>query len=133
MRTFPVAGLLLALTLLVTGCISREAANPPPAPGQGALASRYDAAIAISNTASKDDALKRLAVDAGEAADGEIARKAVAAISSSSVKDAAASKAALKLAKAGLGDDANAVARLITNTSVRDQTLAKLAKGEFGE
>ncbi len=97
------------------------------------LASRLDAAKAISNTTMHDEALAQLAVDAATSGDVEVAKQSVNIISNSLIHDQAAQKAALLLAKAGKGDGAVLVARLISNSNIQNETLAKIAKGEFGQ
>jgi hypothetical protein len=135
MRSILLSWLVVVMAVLLAGCGTHD--GPPrggvEAWGNGAFASRVDAAKAIDNSAVRDEALSKLAIEAATGNDGESAKKAVEAITNTARKDEAASKAALKLAKAGLGDEANAIALLIVNSAVRDQALAKIAKGELGD
>jgi hypothetical protein len=119
---------LLTVTLLLAGC--NNSVSDGPAVG-GDFAGRLAAAKAINDTSSRDNALRKLAADAGAHGEGDFAKQAVNAISNSSTKDDAASKAALRLAKAGKGDAATVVAKLINNSSTRDEVLGKLAKGDY--
>jgi hypothetical protein len=128
MQVTSIGFVVVGLSVMLTGCGSREAPWEP-----GGFGSRLDAAKAINNSATRDEALRQVAIDAAASEDGDTARKAVEAINNSATKDAAASRAALRLAKVGRGDDANAVARLIGNSALRDSTLAKIAKGDFGD
>jgi len=134
MRSSSLSWLVVWASVLLTGCGPRqgEEAADRVTPGNANFGSRLDAAKAIGNTATRDEALSRVARDAAAGGDAETAKKAVEAVGNSAKKDEAGSEAALALGKAGRVAEANAVARLIGNSSARDQTLAKIAKGEFG-
>jgi hypothetical protein len=121
---------LSAATLFfICGC--RDSSDAPG--GGGDFQGRLAAAKAISNSAAKDEALSKLAVDAGTHGEGDIVKQAIGAMNNSASKDNAAQKSALRLAKAGKGEDATDVAKMISNTAARDQTLAKLAKGDLSD
>src|SRR5262245_5414381 len=131
MRTISIAVTFVCLAVISsTGCPSSK---PPGPSGAESLAGRLDAAKAITNSTTRDDALAKLATDAAAGGDAAIVKKALGEIHLTTKKDEAAAKAALKLAKEGNVDDANAVARMISITTTKDKTLEKIAKGEFGE
>src|ERR1051326_6190256 len=134
MRLSGLSSLLMIGVLCCCGCGSNEtpSATPTDGPGQANFAGRLEAADAITNVATKDAALLKLAQDAAAAKNIGLAKKAVDAITNTVTKDNAAGKAALTLGKLGMGKEALAVAQSITNSVTRDGVLAKLAKGEFG-
>jgi len=118
---------ILAIPLLLAlGCNSSSNSG-----GDSPFASRYDAANAIQITNERDAAFAKLAVDAGEAGDGDIVKKCIKAIQVVNTKDDAAYNAALKLAKSGNGPAATEVAKLIQITTKRDAALSKIAKGDY--
>ena len=117
------AAVLFGVALLV-GCDGGPTAGPADQPFEG----RLKAALAVSNSSTRDEALAAVATDAAQAGAGYTVRKAVGAIANSSTKDKTASACAVKLVEVGQADAANDVAGLIANSSTRDQTLARIAK-----
>lgn len=135
----PLRFLAGALSLfLVAGCQREEpgqsAAPVPPAKRLPAASSRefevrLTAALEIASLSSRDEALGKLAADAGAAGESAVTSRAIREIASPSARDRYAAAAALWLARAGKSDGALEVARLIASLGVRDETLKQIATG----
>lgn len=110
----------------LAGCESR----PAPVSTNTQLQARLDAALGISHTASRDEALAAVANDAARAGEGEIVRTAIQGISNTSTADQAAATSARELARRGAPAFATDVAKLIQHSSTRDEVLHDIAKGE---
>lgn len=121
------------LLSLAAGCGDKAdpPASSPGAPAQqseSSSAGRLAAALAISDTIKRDNALGAVADFAGQAGDAEAVKMAVLQIRDTIKRDHAADSAALALAKAGKRTDAATVARMMGDTVKRDNTLSKLAE-----
>jgi len=92
------------------------------------LAGRLAAAEGISSVIERDKALAAVALDAGHAANGEVAQQAVAAISSQIARDQSAAETAKALADIGQYSAATKLAENISSVIERDKMLAAIAK-----
>jgi predicted Ser/Thr protein kinase len=92
------------------------------------LASRLEAAINIENPTGRDQALARIAIDAGKAGEADLAWQTVNQMQNVTARDSTIHQAALLLSKHGLPKPALDMARQINNVSERDQTLSELAQ-----
>src|SRR5687768_6053304 len=89
MRSIAFAGLVVSLSVVGAGCGSDK---PDKSQFGGSsdpnvFASRLEAARAIGDNTTRDDALAKVAVDAAASSAAEVARNAIAAISNSAKKD----------------------------------------------
>lgn len=119
-RLAPLSVCVAVLLCVAAGCSKRTVMSP----SEGRLA----AALAISDTIKRDNALGAVADFAGQAGDAETVKKAVLKMGDSIKRDNAADLAAQALAKAGKRTDAAAVARMMGDAVKRDNTLSKLAE-----
>ena len=94
------------------------------------LNKRLQDAAALSNTQERDDSLKVVALEAAEAGNAAVVKKAIAGIKTITTIDQAASECALKLAHAGQRDVAEEVAKMISTATGRDSILKKLSHME---
>jgi len=129
-KTFALAGLLAAVALVNTGCVyhERHVSGPPTEPTP--LATRLQAARAITFMNQRDEALGSVARDAAQAGNVAITKEALQGMTFMLRHDAAAEDCALKLSDAGHGSAAVEVAKLITFMNKRDAVLKKLAMGQ---
>jgi hypothetical protein len=74
--------------------------------------------------------MAKLAGDAAEAGQGDLAKTCVTAIGDPLLRNATARECALKLAKAGQEPIALELARLLSDPLQRNEVFAKLAMGE---
>ena len=121
----------LGLAIAAVGC-DVGSKPQPPVRSDTPLGARLAAALAMTNVTQRDEALAKLADDAGTEGDGEVVKQALANMTNITKRDDAASASALKLAKAKNAGDATEVAKTINNITKRDAVLAKLAKGDTG-
>ncbi len=123
--------MLAGVLLMISSCNCGRTADAGTDEGEtkAGYMDRYEAANAISNSTTKDEALAAVAVDAAKGGDGEVVKKSVQSISNSAANDTAASTAAVALANVGKGKEAREVAQMIHNSAKKDDTLAKIAKG----
>jgi hypothetical protein len=125
--------------LLLAGCESRlitEADTPPPpvvvpaaAVDDDQFAARLEAARGISNSFTRDEALKSLAMKAAAAGQGKVARACLAELCNSFTRDETAARCARALARCGQGHAAVEIAGLIGNSYQRDEVLTRMAAG----
>jgi len=113
------------------GCDEPKAPHVNAATGQ--LAGRLSAAKGITDMGQRNEALAKLARDAAEAGDGDIANQAITSITDMDVRNKVAYSAALQLAKAGKTDLATTTATHITDMDLRNKVLSKIAKGDTSE
>ena len=116
----------LLCVILVAGVAGSGGCDREDSPG--ALADRVEAALAISNSPQKDQALQQVAEDAAEAGEGEIVRKALSGMNNGPQRDQAAQQCAHSLAKAGRRSEAVEIAKMIANSPQRDQLLQQLSQ-----
>ncbi len=90
------------------------------------LSARFEAAILISNTNDRDEALATLTKDAASAGEADLIRQFISMISNSETQGEAAHDAAIMLAKRGQMKQATAIAQTISEGHIRDQTLSEL-------
>ena len=103
---FPV---VLPSVLLATfmGCGESSSQPEQTAPATSSdFSARLKAGQGITDSNQKNDALSKLAKDAGQAGESEVVKEAVKGISQSDVKNPTASKAAISLAEANEGEAA---------------------------
>ena len=116
---------LLLVPFLVAGCFLKP--KQPQSAEQ--LKGRLDAASTMTNVAQRDDALSTIALDAADAGEGDIVKKALEGMSNVSKKNDTAYDAALKLSERGKTPAAVEVAKMISNTAKQNEALSKIAKG----
>jgi hypothetical protein len=106
----------------------------PAAPAvrdKASLPGRLAAAKALTSPHQRQEALARLAVDAAELGDAEIARGCIDQITSPARKQEVVYKSALGLAKANKAEDAVALAGTLTSPAQRQQALSRIANGDY--
>jgi hypothetical protein len=141
MRLLTGCSLCVGISLFALGCQRREDTRPQPhnqssasssdrAADDSNLAARFDAASSMNNVALKDEALVKLAENASNSGNGDIAKKSIDGIQNVALHDEAAYNSALLLAKSGTTKVAVAIAQSINNVAKRDEALAKIAKGD---
>lgn len=91
---------------------------------------RFEAAIAITDTKSRDSALQEVAEFSAERNQVDVVRKALDRITNTSDRDAATARAALGLTRTGNTPAAMEMAGRIIDATQRDTALAKIAKGQ---
>jgi hypothetical protein len=123
MNHLALSSCLAALIVFAIGC--GKIVDEPATPLKGKL----DAALSIRESSLRDDALAKVAQEAGAAGEVAVAKKAIAEIRESVKRDDAAAVCALKLAEQGRTSEATEIANQIRESVKRDATLAKIAKG----
>ncbi len=133
MRLF---ALLTILIVFACGCggrggrsVKTEGGDANAAADSENFAGRLEAAKAIHDSNKRDAALAKVALDAAEAGEGEIAKEAVKTMYSNNAKDDACYNAAVALARVGKGKEAKAVADLMFSTNRKDEAMTKIAGG----
>jgi hypothetical protein len=124
---------ILASALLLFGCGEPSEKGATETALSGRFAARFEAAKAIVNVTTRDEALAGLALEAAKAGDGPTVKACIQEIKITPNRDEAAYNGAMQLAKAGHPDAATAVAKLILVVPRRDEALSKLAKGDLGK
>ncbi len=123
----------LAAVCLMAGCVSVKSERKircrhnNPEKKKDYWSSRMSAASKMKHTDHRDDAYHSIAMDAANAAEGKVARKAVSKIKYIDRRDRTAADVAMKLSRNGQRKDAIEVAERIRNRRLRDKTLKKLA------
>ena len=117
--------LLVLVMSFVVGCSDQRT----PRATSEQLKGRLTAALAINDVNQRDAALKSVAQDAAEAAQGEIVTRAVYEINYSVTVDEVAYACALKLLERGQAQAAADVAKLMRTTSKQNEVLSRIAKG----
>jgi hypothetical protein len=117
-----------AAALLAGGCIHHET-RVYPAAEPSSLATRLEAARAMTFMNERDQALGAVARDAARAGDVEVTKSALKNITFMNTRDDAAADCAYALSEAGNASAAVEIARTMTFMNKRDQVLKKLAIG----
>jgi hypothetical protein len=112
--------------LLFVGCSDQSTSRATSDKFKG----RLTAALAINDTSQRNDALKSVAQDAAEAAEGEIVKRAIYEINDSAMLDNVAYTCALKLVERGQAQAAADTAKLMHDTSRQNEVLSQIAKGK---
>jgi hypothetical protein len=120
--------LVATVALLSGGCIHHET-RVYPAAEQSSLATRLEAARAMTFMNERDQALGAVARDAARAGDVDVTKSALKSMTFMNAKDDAAADCAYALSEAGQPAAAVEVARTMTFMHRRDQVLKKLATG----
>ena len=124
------------LAALHAGCEKRTSAPRDPSTTTAAsveaspLAARLEAAMQIASNDARDDALRKIALDAAKAKDAAITKVGVGRILGDSRRERTAEETALIFAQAGMHRTAKELAQLIASNDARDRTLSAIAKGE---
>ena len=116
---------LVFAALLFAGCSDQR---KPGAPHEQ-LKGRLTAALAINDMNQRDAALKSVAQDAAEAAEGEIVKRAVYEIHDLPMLDEVAYACALRLVERGQAQAAADTAKLMRDASKQNEVLSRIAKG----
>jgi hypothetical protein len=116
------------VALLAGGCIRHET-RVYPAAEPGSLATRLEAARAMTFMNERDEALGAVARDAARVGNVEVTKSALKNMTFMNAKDDAAADCAYALSEAGQPAAAVEVARTMTFMHKRDQVLKKLAVG----
>ena len=116
------------VALLAGGCIRQET-RVDPASEPGSLATRLEAARAMTFMNERDEALGAVARDAARVGNVEVTKSALKNMTFMNAKDDAAADCAYALSEAGQPAAAVEVARTMTFMHKRDQVLKKLAVG----
>ena len=116
------------VALLAGGCIHHET-RVYPAAEPGSLATRLEAARAMTFMNERDEALGAVARDAARVGNVEVTKSALKNMTFMNAKDDAAADCAYALSEAGQPAAAVEVARTMTFMHKRDQVLKKLATG----
>lgn len=111
-----------------TGTQPTGVSETKPDSGHSKLASRLEAARAISFMGERDKALAAVAKDAAEAGEAEIVKESINGIQFLDLRDQTKAACALKLNERGHGAAAVEVAKSIQFMNKRDEVLAQLAK-----
>jgi len=120
---------LACLTITFGATAAGPAESPDPPADASTFQARLEAALKITNFATRDSALGAIASDAADLGLDQIVSQAVQGMMNFASKDEAASTCAARLAAAGQGIAANRVAGMIMNPITRDETFDKLARG----
>ena len=120
--------LVAIIALAAAGCIHHET-RVYPAAEPGSLATRLEAARAMTFMNERDEALGVVARDAARAGDVEVTKSALKSITFMNARDDATAECAYALSEAGQPAAAVEVARTMTFMHKRDQVLKKLAVG----
>ena len=112
---------------LASGC--DDAAKPSPAPS-AISGERLKAAKAITDPATRNAALAKVALAAASPEGSQIAHQAITIMADPALKDSTASECAKRLAKYSDVAAARQIAMLIGDPALRNATLAHLAEGK---
>ena len=131
MRYFGSLVLITGLALAAGGCRDQgPKQDNSPSQTREQLKGRLDAADALATPGKRVDALKKVAEDAADAGEADIAQKAVEKITIPGTKDELAAACALKIASRGDTKAAKALADLISTPGKKEKVMEKIAKGE---
>ena len=128
MRSAALSLMFAGVAALLTGCASHRDQSVPLPGSSPELVSRYQAAAAISDVATRDLALAQVAFLGAQAGDGRIVLNCIAAMSKSPVRDKAGYQCSGRLAEDGWVQQAVAVAQTISDSTMRDRALSKIAE-----
>jgi len=121
--------ILVAIVALLTGgCIHHES-RVYPAAEPSSLATRLEAARAMTFMNERDEALGAVARDAARAGNVDVTKSALKNMTFMNARDDASADCAYALSEAGQPAAAVEVARMMTFMHRRDQVLKKLAVG----
>ena len=119
---------LFAAVAVVTGTVMGHRAVRESLAEQSRVPMELRGALLIQSNSERDQALRRVALDAAAGGTAETARQAVAAIRAHELHDRTAEECALALHRNRQPAEALSLARAIRTNSLRDATLAELAK-----
>ena len=128
MRFAAFALMTAAVLALSVGCASHRDQRVSAQRSSPELVSRYEAASAITDVATRDQALAQVAWLGAEAGDGRIVLQCVSAMSVSPVRDSTAYQCSVRLAEDGWVPQATAAAKTIGDQAIRDRALSKVAQ-----
>ncbi|MGD1000570.1 MAG: hypothetical protein ABSA67_07715 [Candidatus Brocadiia bacterium] len=128
MRTAALGLVFAGIATLFTGCASHRDQRGATAESAPELVSRFDAASAISDFATRDQALAEVAWLGAQADDSRMVLNCLGAMRDSPVRDQAAYQCSGRLAEDGWVPQAVAVAQTIGDSTVRDRALSKIAQ-----
>jgi len=128
MRSAALSLMLAGVAALCAGCASHRVQGGGVPGSSPELVSRFEAAAAISDGATRDQALAQVAWLGAQAGDGRTVLNCVRAMSDSPVRDSAAYQCSARLAEDGWVPQATAVAQTIGDSATRDRALAKIAQ-----
>jgi hypothetical protein len=127
MRSAALCLAVAGIAALFTGCVSHRDQRSPVTGSAPELVSRFEAAAAISDIATRDRALAEVAWLGAQAGDGRVVLNCLGAMSDSPMRDQAAYQCSVRLAEDGWVSQAVAVAQTIADSTVRDRALSKVA------
>ncbi len=128
MRAAALCLMLAGVAALLTGCASHPAPRAAVPGSSPELVSRFQAAAAISDLATRNLALAQVAWLGAQAGDGRIVLNCLSAMSDSPVRDQTGYQCSVRLAEDGWIPQATAVAQAISDSAVRDRALSKIAQ-----
>ena len=128
MRSAALCLMLAGIAPLFAGCASHRDQRGPMAGSAPELVSRFEAAAAISDVATRDQALAEVAWLGAQAGDSRVLLNCLGAMSVSPARDQAAYQCSGRLAEDGWVPQAVAVAQTIGDSTVRDRALSKIAQ-----
>ena len=128
MRTAALGLALAGIAALFAGCASHPDQPGPAQASAPELVSRFEAASAISDAATRDQALVEVAWLGAQAGDSRVVLNCLGAMRGSPVRDQAAYRCSGRLAEDGWVPQAVAVAQTIGDSTVRDRALSKIAQ-----
>jgi hypothetical protein len=128
MRFAALCLMLAGVAALFAGCASHRDQPGPVTASSPDLVSRFEAAAAITDGATRDQALAKVAWLGAQDGDARLVLKCLGAMSDSSVRDQAAYQCSGRLAEDGWVQQAIAVTRTISDSTVRDRALSKIAQ-----
>jgi ribosomal protein L29 len=117
------------ITVLVVGLALAAGCSPPKQTTPEQFKARLDAADAMSNPGQQEEARKKIAEEAADAGEADVARKAWDKLSNPGTKEELAEACALKFAKRGDLKAARAFADLMSNPGRKEEVLRKIANG----
>ena len=119
---------LAGIAALFAGCASHRDQGGPMAGSAPELVNRFEAAAAIGEIATRDQALADVAWLGAQAGDGRAVLKCLKAMSAPPMRDQAAYQCSARLADGGWVQEGVAVAQTIAEPGLRDRALSKIAK-----
>jgi hypothetical protein len=128
MRSAALCLMLAGIAPLFAGCASHRDQRGPVTASSPELVSRFEAAAAITDSATRDQALAKVAWLGAQAGDARVVLNCLGAMGDSPTRDQAAYQCSGRLAEDGWVPQAVAVARMISDSTVRDRALSKIAQ-----
>jgi hypothetical protein len=108
-------------------------ADNPQGPIKPSFATRFEAASQLTSDNAQQAAFAKLAIDAANGGDVEMAKKSLGRITSDNVREDITYKFVLIFGKAGHSETALEFAKTLTSDNQRQDALAKIANGDFGK